>query len=609
MSNVFVNLPVPAANGSGAAVDVSPMGGSKTISLAGPFVASVTIEVSNEVVPTSWAPLTTFNTPDGIVIDVACLWMRATVRDYKSGTPACDVGSDNTRTTAYNLPATTGNGNGTAVDVNKLPLFKTVVVGGTYRGNVQIEVSEDGVSNWSQIGFGFPTPGLASQLITAHYMRVVRSGVPLIDPGLPIVNVGACEAGGGGGGGAMNAFTFRPDSGLTGPFVFDNFNDLYDAFVTARDSHDDSGKYLIIFDDQDVGFGNPVIVDSGTGDITYDLEYATLIGVHEDANVDVRFQSGGGEGDALTIENALWWEGVDVRFNTDVTMESSDNQTFTLTRTTWTGAGGAPVLQVRTGTCIVHLNDESAITRNGVFPAGVSPIQVVGSILTIHANGANCSMNANALNGAGATVNLYVSSSSARVDFYQADVGGLDFAEMNTAAGYWTSSQPSTDPNGTLHATKGTLVMDGATGYIWRNTDGAYAWTRAEVAILALPEQWAQNDVPANQAAVALSAQVSTNYDTIQAVRAGSIVGLSVRFTEAITLGQATVIVTKNGVATALQLVSTSGSNPTGGVATSAPSVISYAAGDLLGVKITTNNLFAPNSTDVEAWVEVAEAA
>ncbi len=219
MANVFLNIPVPAANGSGAAVDVSSMGLSKTLSVAGPFVASVTIEITSELVPTQWAPLATFNTPDGVVLDAAARWMRATVAGYKSGTPAADVGSDDSGTTFASLPVTAGDGAGAAVDTSLLPLFKTATVGGPFKGNVQLEVSEDGVNNWSQLGFGFGNPGQQSQVMAAKWMRAVRAGVPVIAPGLPIVNIGACPTGGGGGGSAtvFTDTTLKGDGSFADP--------------------------------------------------------------------------------------------------------------------------------------------------------------------------------------------------------------------------------------------------------------------------------------------------------------------------------------------------------------------------------------------------------
>ena len=208
MANIFTSIPVPTANGSGAAVDVSSFGASKTISVAGILPGAVIVEISNQLVPTSWAPVASFSNPDGIVVNAAARWMRATVTGFVPGfvtpTATCDVGGTDDGATFANLPVTAGNGSGAAVDISSLGLFKTIVVGGTFGGNVQVELSEDGASNWSQIGFGFPQPGQQSQIVAAHFMRVTRGGVPTIAPGMPTVDVGGCAPVGGGGGGGGN---------------------------------------------------------------------------------------------------------------------------------------------------------------------------------------------------------------------------------------------------------------------------------------------------------------------------------------------------------------------------------------------------------------------
>jgi len=123
----------------------------------------------------------------------------------------------------------------------------------------------------------------------------------------------------------------------------------------------------------------------------------------------------------------------------------------------------------------------------------------------------------------------------------------------------------------------------------------------------ALPEQWAQQNVAAGQTNVALSTQVSTNFDTIKMIRAGSIIGLSTRLTEGSLAGTLTVQVTINGVGGTLSLVHTSGSNPSGGQATQVSGVDNYVAGDLVGIRLTTTAGFLPTTTDLEAWLEVDE--
>ncbi len=122
------------------------------------------------------------------------------------------------------------------------------------------------------------------------------------------------------------------------------------------------------------------------------------------------------------------------------------------------------------------------------------------------------------------------------------------------------------------------------------------------------PEKWAQQNVAVSQVGVDLSALVSTNFDTIKMIRPGSIVGLSTRFTEAITdssIDSAIVTITINGVAGALSISHNSGTNPLGGEASQSGGVDTFVAGDLLGIEITTLASFAPTTTDIEAWIDL----
>jgi hypothetical protein len=132
--------------------------------------------------------------------------------------------------------------------------------------------------------------------------------------------------------------------------------------------------------------------------------------------------------------------------------------------------------------------------------------------------------------------------------------------------------------------------------------------TSGGVERFAPPEKWQQPNVAAGQTDVDLGALLSVNYDTIKMIRAGSIVGLSTRFTEAITdanAGSAVVTVTVNGVAGALSLSHSSGSNPNGGEAIQAAGTDTFTAGDLVGIQITTLGTFAPTTTDLEAWLDM----
>lgn len=205
MANQFVNLPVPVGDGVGTAVDMTTFGASKSIVVGGNATAQITIEFNNDAAQGgTWAALKTFqNNGDG-VFDVACRWMRVRVSGYNyyaGGTPNVDVGGDDAGTLFFPLVAPADSGVGAAVDTTTLGLFKTVQVGGAFRGMTLVEVSEDG-TDWGQ-PFAFQTPGFKSLPVTAQFMRVKRVGVPQVAPGLPIITVGACEFGGGGGGGAI----------------------------------------------------------------------------------------------------------------------------------------------------------------------------------------------------------------------------------------------------------------------------------------------------------------------------------------------------------------------------------------------------------------------
>jgi hypothetical protein len=203
MGNLFVAIPAPAANGSGAAVDVSAFGAKKTFTVANAGVAHVTIEMSNEAVPVHWAPVWTFQTPNDKTLEIAARWMRATVSNYKPGGPApvVNLGGNDDGTTSVTLIAPAVDGAGAAVDVSLLPEFKTVQVAEQFKGSVQIEISEDAGATWNGV-YSFSDPGQQTQVFTANRMRVTRNGVTPGGP-VPIVNVTATVPGGGGGGGMV----------------------------------------------------------------------------------------------------------------------------------------------------------------------------------------------------------------------------------------------------------------------------------------------------------------------------------------------------------------------------------------------------------------------
>lgn len=220
MANQFVNLPTLAADGAGAWVDVSAMGGLKTITVTNtsatpPFV---TVECSNEDVPTAAGfTLPTFTQAKEQTFGVACHWMRAVTSNYRGGAAAaCSVGSTGDTTSSLELGAPAGNGHGTPVDVSAMPPYKTVQVIGSFLGSLLVSVSEDGGTTYSP-AFSFqgnvPSSG-QTLLIAADFMRVERVGAPVSGP-TPLVWVSATTAPGGGGGGGGGGSLVLTDNTTT----------------------------------------------------------------------------------------------------------------------------------------------------------------------------------------------------------------------------------------------------------------------------------------------------------------------------------------------------------------------------------------------------------
>lgn len=241
MANVFTTIPVPSANGSGAGVDMTANDGLKAficdVGSANEDIA-ITLEFSNEAVPTSWVPLVTFQGNGFWNQAIACRWVRATVENYKRGTPSpIRVGtSDNVGTTFATPVAPAGDGSGVAVDISAEPPLKTFHVGGTFRGIVLVEISEDGTT-WYEAA-SFQRPGYYPMVVIAQFLRVSRTGVPLIAPGLPIVNMGATQPVGGGGGGG---------GGDANIVVWHNGEPWVDVYARIRTIRDDVGGPIICY--------------------------------------------------------------------------------------------------------------------------------------------------------------------------------------------------------------------------------------------------------------------------------------------------------------------------------------------------------------------------
>lgn len=123
-----------------------------------------------------------------------------------------------------------------------------------------------------------------------------------------------------------------------------------------------------------------------------------------------------------------------------------------------------------------------------------------------------------------------------------------------------------------------------------------------------LPDVWEYILIPISLADAVVSANSNTTRNTLVMLRAGVITGLRVDLDGTVTDASGmTWKVSKNGAATALTLTCNSGGNATGGSATSAG--IAFAAGDTIGMLITTAAGLLPASTlNGSAWIEVRYA-
>jgi len=214
MAQIFTNLPVPAGNGPGTPVDMTQFGPLKTIAVSGGANCTINIEFSNDVAGDFWAPICTIGPTGGTFqFTGACRWMRGRVSQYLgSATPVINVGGTNEGSSFLNLPVPTDDGSGTPVDVSALGPLKTIQVGDTFRGSLQIDVSEDNAMNWATIA-SFSSPGSQTIVFAAKWMRVTRNGIPTINPGQPVCNVGATNVTPGDIGAAISAGTQLASTG------------------------------------------------------------------------------------------------------------------------------------------------------------------------------------------------------------------------------------------------------------------------------------------------------------------------------------------------------------------------------------------------------------
>lgn len=669
MANVFANLPLPVLNGPGGSVNTSTMGKTKTIVVAGSFPgALLTIECSVDggVV---FAPVCSFQGDEKKVVEVAAEFMRVTVSGRKTSVPFTaniDVSSNDDGMLSLPIPLPPGNGIGPAVAAAALGTFNTFIAGGAFVGaRILVEISEDGI-DYAPCALFAGQGGLVSKAVTAAFYRASvsgrRSGVPFTGS-LAVGAVNDPNTGAVVGPGDSNCLIYQPGGPATGPGTFNDWNALMAQLASYRANASGGGCYTIQFDDD---FVSPAPIPAGG---PYDMTNVRWEGDSEDFATFVDIADGATFIGLRTFDVNLSITNLNTVTPACADLVNGDIVNVAGASTLSTVGGGA-AFYLASGVgagdlAIVTLFENSAL---GVAAAGpVFSFPNVASFLFVFEEGAAAVISSVLVGGAGAFLAFGVSSLQQyptvfpnwagivfdpRLDippsllpqpfltapavaafgafasqWLRFDASGGAIAQALPAISGAFNSQGGagcfvlvTESGGgvlTIAPAAGDTIAGAATavnvpahGAMLLSSDGVSNWSIVASwgnDRFAPPEQWAQDNVAAGQAAVALSAQVSTNFDTWKAMRRGSVVGLSTRLTEAVTAGTATVRVTINGGAGTLNVVHTAGGNPTGGQSTQQAGIDRFVAGDLIGISITTDAGFLPTTTDLEAWLEVEE--
>lgn len=176
--NQFIDLPLPAGNGPGVAVDVSQMGPEKTFVCEGNFPgAGISVEVSVDGGATFQA-IHTFTRTKKLVRHLVCTHARVLVTNRSPNRPFVaniDVGSEVADNDFGNFVLPAGDGDGPPLDVSEFGNFTTFQVTGNFpKAGIHLMASEDGVDY--KLCTSFSAGGVKSGNFVAKFMRVRVTG-------------------------------------------------------------------------------------------------------------------------------------------------------------------------------------------------------------------------------------------------------------------------------------------------------------------------------------------------------------------------------------------------------------------------------------------------
>jgi len=208
MATVFANLPVPAADGVGASVDVTGLGPLRTISIddGAAFEGLLFVEASCDG-GVNFVPITRFDSSSQRKVTQLAGYQFARVRRTLvrpgGALPVINIGSEAAGAEVFGAMAVpAGDGVGAALNIAAGGDVLTIYAAGTFNRNIFIEGSQDGGVTFSRIDdFGkfeaarFQTTQGAFQLLRVRSTQAGGGDVPVI----MAASMALATAGGGGG--------------------------------------------------------------------------------------------------------------------------------------------------------------------------------------------------------------------------------------------------------------------------------------------------------------------------------------------------------------------------------------------------------------------------
>ena len=210
-------LPSPVGNGYGAWTDISTYGALKTILCNGGVRCFTEVEISNEAAPlagTVGSAITSFGNEGhgNLTLQVSARWARVKVAGFITGVsvaPVVTIGGDDSGAVFATVPSLNVDGFGAAVDTTSLvgPV-KTITVIGEISGQINFQISQDGVTWEDMFTFGGSPTSVTAEFV-ANWCRIQKSRTVSVLPAPAIDIGGSFGNGGGGGGGGSVGYTLQ----------------------------------------------------------------------------------------------------------------------------------------------------------------------------------------------------------------------------------------------------------------------------------------------------------------------------------------------------------------------------------------------------------------